>query len=194
MAAGKSFNPSESGYVEVKDRIKEFMERYPDGSLQSEIVEMTDSIVVMRGYAYRTPDDERPGIGHSQMPIPGKTPYTKDSEVENAETSAWGRAIAALGFAVHNSIASAEEVAMKAGPLPSASAPASSGKASTAKIGRFIREARKVLGTNEEVKAFVEEHAHVSSSADLTDEAIDALHVALVEAKMDQMDKEADDE
>ena len=114
MAAGK-FDPKSTGYVEVKDRIKVFMEKYPEGSLQSEIVELSDTLVVMRGYAYRTPDDPRPGVGHSQMPIPGKTPYTKDSEVENAETSAWGRAIAALGFEVHNSIACAEEVAMKAG-------------------------------------------------------------------------------
>jgi hypothetical protein len=47
------------------------------------------------------------------MKIPGPTTYTKDSEIENAETSAIGRAIAALGFEVHRSYASANEVANK---------------------------------------------------------------------------------
>jgi hypothetical protein len=42
--------------------------------------------------------------------IPGKTPYTKDSEVQNAETSAWGRAIVAVGAATAKKIASREEV------------------------------------------------------------------------------------
>ena len=67
----------------------------------------------MRGIAYRTPDDARPGIGTSSLTIPGKTPYTRDSEIENCETSAWGRALAALGFEVKRSVATADEVAAK---------------------------------------------------------------------------------
>ena len=62
---------------------------------------------------YRTPDDERPGIGSAWEPVPGKTPYTKDSELMVAETSAWGRAIvAATGAETKNNgkIASADEV------------------------------------------------------------------------------------
>ena len=41
------------------------------------------------------------------------TPYTRNSEIENAETSAWGRAIAACGIEVRRGIASADEVRNK---------------------------------------------------------------------------------
>ena len=76
-------------------------------------MELTDSRVTVKAYAYRTPEDARPGIGHSSLEIPGRTPYTKGSEIENCETSAWGRAIAALGFEVKRGISSAEEVRNK---------------------------------------------------------------------------------
>lgn len=103
-------------YIQVNERIIAFREKYPDGCLQTEIIELSDSRVTMRAYAYRTPDDTRPGIGHSTLGIPGLTPYTKGSELENCETSAWGRALAALGFEVKRAVASAEEVASKAAP------------------------------------------------------------------------------
>jgi hypothetical protein len=100
-------------YVTVAERIGAFYGKFPDGSLQSELVELNDNRVVMRAYAYRTSDDPRPGIGYSSLGIPGTTPYTRGSEVENCESSAWGRAIAALGFEVKRGIASAEEVRNK---------------------------------------------------------------------------------
>lgn len=100
-------------YVPVAERVDAFKQTYPDGSLQSKIVELTDSRVTVMAMAYRTPEDPRPGIGHSSLEIPGKTPYTKGSEIENCETSAWGRAIAALGFEVKRGLASAEEVRNK---------------------------------------------------------------------------------
>lgn len=42
--------------------------------------------------------------------MPGKTPYTKLSELQNAETSAWGRAIVAVLASESKSVASAEDV------------------------------------------------------------------------------------
>jgi hypothetical protein len=107
-------------YVPVSERIAAFLEKHPDGSLQSEMVELSETRVVMRAYAYRTPDDPRPGIGYSSLEIPGRTPYTRGSEIENAETSSWGRAIAALGFEVKRGIASREEVDNKREPGPAA--------------------------------------------------------------------------
>jgi hypothetical protein len=59
--------------------------------------------------AYRFPEDPYPADGWAAEPVPGPTSFTKDSELMNAETAAWGRAIAALGFATKK-IASAEEV------------------------------------------------------------------------------------
>lgn len=100
-------------YVPVNERIDAFKAEFPDGCLQSEIVELSESRVIVKAYAYRTPDDARPGIGHSSVEIPGKTTFTKGSEIENAETSAWGRAIVALGFETKRGIASQEEVRNK---------------------------------------------------------------------------------
>lgn len=110
-----SGRPDMSDYVEVNERIIAFVEKYPEGSLQADIHTLTDSLVVMKAYAYRTADDQRPGIGWSSLQIPGKTNFTRDAEIENCETSAWGRAIAALGFEVKRGIASRQEVENKAG-------------------------------------------------------------------------------
>lgn len=115
-------------YVDVAERIAEFYDRYPDGSLQpadpAEPWSMTSvqgfdktgdmvqqTFIVYVAAAYRTPDDARPGIGVAWEIFPGRTPYTRGSEVMNAETSAWGRAIAALGIATKKGIASRQEVA-----------------------------------------------------------------------------------
>jgi hypothetical protein len=110
MADGYSLD----GYIEVPDRILAFKEKYPDGTLQGDwsLEEVGDAtFVVYVARAYRTADDERPAVGMAWEPYPGKTPYTKDSELMNAETSAWGRAIVALGFlAQGEKVASANEV------------------------------------------------------------------------------------
>jgi hypothetical protein len=100
-------------YIGVNERIIAFIEKYPQGSLQSEIASLTETQVVMKAYAYRTADDARPAIGFSSLAIPGTTPYTRGSEIENAETSAWGRALAALGFEVKRGIASRNEIENK---------------------------------------------------------------------------------
>lgn len=119
-------------YVTVAERIEQFREKYPDGSLQAEWqlvlvptpVKAEDgtwqtldrTIIVCKAYAYRTPDDQRPGIGHAQESLPGKTPYTKDSELMNAETSAWGRAIiAVLAADTRKGVASRDEVEARRG-------------------------------------------------------------------------------
>ena len=118
MAADKKFDLGE--YVEVKDRIKLFYELFGQGRLQTGEVRLStepDGVprVMVQALAYRNPDDLQPGIGWSWMALPGTTSYTKGSELENTETSAWGRAIASLGILVDRSIASAQEVANKTG-------------------------------------------------------------------------------
>jgi hypothetical protein len=99
-----------SDYVDVATRIAEAKAVYPDLVLQAEIVAMSDERVTMRAFAYRTPDDPRPGIGHAWEVIPGRTPFTRGSELMVCETSAWGRALAALGIATRAGIATREEV------------------------------------------------------------------------------------
>lgn len=106
-------------YVEVKDRIKLFLAQYPDGRLVTDRVEMwlDDGVprVVVKALAYRDKDDPLPGVGWSWMQLPGTTTYTRGSELENTETSAWGRAIGSLGIGIEKSIASANEVQSKSG-------------------------------------------------------------------------------
>lgn len=107
-------------YVEVKDRIKLFYELYGQGRLVTERYELTREPddkpkVIVEAAAYRSPEDVHPGRGLSWMYLPGSTSYTKGSELENTETSAWGRAIGALGILIDRSIASGNEVRNKAG-------------------------------------------------------------------------------
>lgn len=107
-----------SDYVEVHTRIEKFYEKFPEGSLQSswQLLELNgQQTIVVEARAYRTPDDPRPGVGLASEPVPGLTPYTKNSELMVGETSAWGRAIAALGFEVKRGIASANEVRNRQG-------------------------------------------------------------------------------
>ena len=102
-------------YVDVPQRIKLFYEKYPEGSLQMDpdlqFQTVGDQIIVIgRAYAYRHAGDEKPGIGTAQEYLPGKTNFTRGSEIQNLETSCWGRAIGALGIGIDKAIASKEEV------------------------------------------------------------------------------------
>ena len=102
-------------YIDVATRIVEFREKFPTGSLQQvkyEFVQVAGKDwIVYTAAAFRTPDDLRPGVGTAWEPIPGPTNFTRDSEVQNAETAAWGRAIVAvLAADTRKGIASSEEV------------------------------------------------------------------------------------
>jgi hypothetical protein len=125
-------------YIDVATRIVEFREKYPTGSLQPwkdpyvlevRITETTfKSFMVYSAAAYRSPDDQLPGVGYAYEPIPGPTNFTRDSELQNAETAAWGRAmVAALAVDTKKGIASSEEVRnrqTKTVDAPQAKAPA----------------------------------------------------------------------
>lgn len=113
-----------SGYVDVAERIVEFREKYPDGRLRPldprrpYWIETIDgrSFVVYVAAAYRTPEDPLPGIGVAWEPFPGPTQFTRDSELQNAETSAWGRAlVAALVCDTRRGVATGDEVRNRTG-------------------------------------------------------------------------------
>jgi hypothetical protein len=106
-------------YIDVATRLVEFREKHPEGALQPADLAHPyrieqiggETYIVVVAAAYRGADDARPGIGMAYEQFPGRTPYTKGSELQNAETSAWGRAIvAALAADTRQGIASAEEV------------------------------------------------------------------------------------
>jgi hypothetical protein len=122
-------------YNTVPERMTQFFEVYPEGCLRQVSYELITIPVYLKhketgepyrageriflaftAAAYRTPEDPMPGLGTAWEPVPGTTPYTKDSEMMNAETSAWGRAILAVGAAdTRKGIASREEVQARRG-------------------------------------------------------------------------------
>jgi hypothetical protein len=121
-------------YNDVNSRLAEFRDKHPEGSLQPadvacpfEVKQVGDkTFIAYTAAAYRNPEDPRPGIGCAWEPFPGRTNFTRDSELQNAETSAWGRAIvAALAADTKKGIASAEDVrnrqAERTAPAPESS-------------------------------------------------------------------------
>lgn len=112
-----------SGYNTVPERIVEFREKYADGCLRPAdpsqpwvLVEAGGTtFIAYTAAAYRSPTDTTPGIGCAWEPVPGPTKFTRNSELQNAETAAWGRAIIAVGAAdAKKGIASREDVQSRA--------------------------------------------------------------------------------
>jgi hypothetical protein len=126
MAYGNSPAPEKrkafaADYVEVADRIRAWYEAYPNARIETEIVSISDKLVVVKAQAFRgeTPDEKPAGVGHSSMNIPGSTPYTRGSELENTETSAAGRALVMAGLP-SKKVASGDEIRAKSGVSPKA--------------------------------------------------------------------------
>lgn len=96
-------------YVLVSDRVLYFNETYPNGSIITERLAEADREVIK---ATITPDCDRPArffTGYSQA-IRWDWYINKTSALENAETSAVGRALAMMGIWVIDSIASLDEI------------------------------------------------------------------------------------
>jgi hypothetical protein len=109
-------------YVDVAERLKLFKEKYPEGSLQQVRLDFIDfagkSWVVYTAAAYRSPEDITPGHGTAWEPVPGTSSFKRDSEVMNAETSAWGRAISAVLGTSTKRIATRNEIPQKSPVRP----------------------------------------------------------------------------
>jgi len=166
-------------YIDVATRIVEFREKHPEGSLVQQDLQFIEfggqAWVVYTAAAYRHPLDERPGIGTAWEPVPGKTNFTRDSELQNAETAAWGRAmVAALAVDTKKGIASSEEVRNRQeGEV--IKPPTEAEKLSKALING--------ISEKEQRRAFVEEMVGhtIGSLAELTSEEITLVHAALAE-------------
>lgn len=104
----KTINIKGKQYVEVNERIKFFRENYPEHSLTTEVVQLTEDRAVMKATIFNnlgTPI----ATGHAYEDRDSGF-INKTSFIENCETSAWGRALGNLGIGIDTSIASAEEV------------------------------------------------------------------------------------
>lgn len=103
------------GYVEAKDRVAEFWRLFPDGRIRClppKVVQVEGrTFIESHVLVYTHRDHTEPdATGTAWEQWPGKTPYTKDSEAMNAETSAVGRALGFLSIGITGSLASADEV------------------------------------------------------------------------------------
>ena len=115
----RQFNTDD--YVDVAERIRQYKEKYPNGVLKAlhepQLVSVDGAHFIVYAAMAQPEPEAHPtvyGVGYAWEPVPGRTPFTKDSELMNAETSAWGRAIIALGDFETKKIASLNEVRNRA--------------------------------------------------------------------------------
>lgn len=128
-------------YVLVADRVIYFNEEYSNGGINPSYDLIGDTYHFK---AVITPDYDKPErtfTGHSQATI-GDGMVNKTAAMENAETSAVGRALAMMGIGVIDSIASADEMNKATGSKGS-----SLNKTATEKQIKWMRDtAARVFG------------------------------------------------
>jgi hypothetical protein len=155
-------------YIDVAERLRAWYEAYPNGRIETAILAHTDNRVTVRALAFRTDTEQLPaGIGHASMAIPGSTPYTRGSELENCETSAVGRALVMAGLPAKR-VASNDEIRAKGGSIK--------GEAIAAAAKQLFDEVDPVLldwrdtingaGTSAELAAVAQQIAASSLDAD----------------------------
>ena len=188
--------PMEMGYKLVSERHAQFVKDHPNGMIRTNLEYGSDKLVVVKCEVWK----ERPekdhymeppdGTGMASMPIPGPTPFTKNSEVENAETSALGRALAMIGYHAKDSMASEDEITMKSwGDEAKSSvvmtaekaARLAGTKATDAMLVKLLVWGKKIFADSadpeKELRKFVAEHTGKRKRADLTFGDIDALFI-----------------
>lgn len=101
-----------SKYIPVHSRITSFYEKYPEGRIVTELVSLNEDsgFVCIKASAFRCRDDAEPSSTGHAFELRGQGYVNNTSHIENGETSAIGRALANLGFAIENGIASREEM------------------------------------------------------------------------------------
>lgn len=134
------------GYVDVPTRLRMALGKYPDLRIQETARAIEPGpdgteVLVCTVTVWRSPDDPLPSIASASEPYPGRTPFTRNSELMVGMTSALGRALGYMGFGIDRSIASSNEVEARTGtPAPAPRpAPSAGGWKPTEKQERFLR-------------------------------------------------------
>lgn len=97
-------------YETVEDRLAKFWEKYPDGRIETEIIEATVNRFIVKSYLYRTEADPKPWTTGLAFEMVTDRGVNATSALENCETSSIGRSLANAGFATKGKRASREEM------------------------------------------------------------------------------------
>lgn len=133
-------------YIDVPTRLRLALTTHPELRIleqQPEVITIGDRhYVQVTVTVYRSPDDPLPCTATAWEPWPGRTSFTKESEMMNCSTSALGRALGFMGFGLTTSLASRDEVAHRQpeprGGLPDPDrGPAAGTMASQAQLGKI---------------------------------------------------------
>ena len=105
----KKTNIKGKDYVDVATRLQAFRQMYPEGCIETVRKENTPDDVAEFEAFVRTEDGRLLATGHARE-VQSSSMINKTSFVENAETSAIGRALGHVGIGSTQSIASVEEM------------------------------------------------------------------------------------
>jgi hypothetical protein len=105
-------------YRPVHERLAEFYAEHPQGRVITSIetLDIEAGHVLFKAELFRSPDDAQPAAtGHAFETKESNSYINKTSLIENAETSAVGRALMNLGYETKKSAPTAQEEAERAG-------------------------------------------------------------------------------
>ncbi len=105
----KTVNIKGKEYVEVNTRLQYFREVYPQYTLDTKVVQITEDSITFKAFILN--EEGRLIASGTAKERSGSSFINKTSYVENCETSAWGRALGNFGIGLDTSVASYDEVA-----------------------------------------------------------------------------------
>jgi hypothetical protein len=98
-------------YETVESRLEKWIKEYPDGRIETELIEASNTRFIVGAKLFKTEADAKPCSTGLAFEVITEKGVNSTSALENCETSAIGRALANAGFAAKGKRASREEMA-----------------------------------------------------------------------------------
>ena len=97
-------------YETVEERLVKFWKEYPDGRIETELIEATATRFIVYSKVYRTEADPKPWATGLAFETISDRGVNATSALENCESSSIGRALANAGYAKRGARPSREEM------------------------------------------------------------------------------------